>query len=75
MSDITDKVKHQAEELKGKAKEGLGKLTGDEEMVGEGQREQAESKVGQFGDKVSDKVEDATDRLRGLTGNSEEERR
>lgn len=75
MSDFTDKVKHQAEELKGKAKEGLGKLTGNEEMTGEGQREQAEGKVGQFGDKVSDKVEDAKDRLRGLSGNSEEERK
>lgn len=71
MTDTGDKIKHKAEELKGKLKEGVGKATGNEEMAGEGQREQAEAKVKKVGDKVGDTVDDATDRLKGLVGNDD----
>ena len=72
MTDTGDKIKHKAEELKGKLKEGVGKATGNEEMAGEGQREQAEAKLKKAGDTVGEKVDDATDRLKGLTNSDDD---
>jgi uncharacterized protein YjbJ (UPF0337 family) len=49
-----DKARNKAEELTGKAKEGLGRATGDEELEAEGRTEQAKSDVEQAGEKVKD---------------------
>ncbi|GLZ77410.1 CsbD family protein [Actinorhabdospora filicis] len=72
MSDLSDKIKETAEDLKGKAKEGIGKLTGNEELVGEGQRDQAESKVEHAKNTLGEKVEDVKDRVKGFTGSGDE---
>jgi uncharacterized protein YjbJ (UPF0337 family) len=49
-----DKARNKAEELKGKAKEGLGRTTDDEELEAEGRTDQAESDLKQAGEKVKD---------------------
>ncbi|HEY0935451.1 MAG TPA: CsbD family protein [Trebonia sp.] len=57
-----DKAAHKVTELKGKAKEVVGDVTGDQELQAEGQADQAEGKVKQAGDKVKDaggKIKDA----------------
>jgi len=51
---VEDKAKNTAEKIKGKAKEGAGAATGDEEMRDEGRAEQSESDVKQAGEKVKD---------------------
>lgn len=61
------KWKHKAEELRGKAKEVIGGLTGDERLKGEGQSDQAKAKAHQGGDKVKDTAEGAKERIRGWT--------
>ena len=50
-----------AEELKGRAKEAAGAVSGDEEMKEQGRADQAEGKVRQAGEKVGDAVEDVKD--------------
>jgi uncharacterized protein YjbJ (UPF0337 family) len=50
------------DELKGKAKEAAGNVTGDEELQARGQSEQSKSKIKQAGQKVKQaagKVKDA----------------
>lgn len=49
-----DKAENKAEELKGKAKEQLGKLTGNEQWQAEGKTEQFKSNLKQAGEKVKD---------------------
>ena len=49
-----DKMKNAAEDLQGKAKEAMGKLTGDHEKEAEGKTDQAKSDVKQAGEKVKD---------------------
>jgi uncharacterized protein YjbJ (UPF0337 family) len=49
-----DKARNKAEGLKGKAKEGLGRATDDEELEAEGRTDQAESDLKQAGEKVKD---------------------
>ncbi|GAA4848626.1 CsbD family protein [Luteimicrobium xylanilyticum] len=49
-----DKMKNAAEDLQGKAKEAMGKLTGDHEKEAEGKGDQAKSDVKQAGEKVKD---------------------
>jgi len=49
-----DRMQNAAEDLKGKAKEGFGSATGDEQMEAEGKMDQAKAEV-------KDKVEDAKD--------------
>jgi uncharacterized protein YjbJ (UPF0337 family) len=49
-----DKARNKAEELTGKAKEGLGRTIDDEQMEDEGRTEQAKSDVKQAGEKVKD---------------------
>jgi len=44
MSGHDDKAQGQFENLKGKAKEGFGGLTGDKQMQGEGQADQVQGK-------------------------------
>ena len=49
-----DKVDNQAEELKGKAKEGVGKATDDEQLAAEGKGDQVKANLKQAGEKIKD---------------------
>ena len=49
-----DKVDNKAEELRGKAKEGVGRLTDDEELEAQGRADQAKADIKQAGEKVKD---------------------
>lgn len=64
---IKEQVGGKAENLKGKIKEGAGRLSGDSDLEAEGQVEQGEGyvrdKMGKAGRKVSDFVERAKDEL------------
>jgi uncharacterized protein YjbJ (UPF0337 family) len=51
------------EELKGRAKEAAGAVTGDEETAREGRKEQRSGKLKQAKEKVSDAAEDVKDSL------------
>ena len=51
-----DKAANKVTEIKGKAKEGLGKATGDEEMEAEGKTDQAKGNLKQAAEKVKDAV-------------------
>jgi uncharacterized protein YjbJ (UPF0337 family) len=53
MSD-TDKAKNKIEDVGGKAKEGLGKATGDRDTENEGRADQAKADVKDAGEKVKD---------------------
>ncbi|MCR2814115.1 CsbD family protein [Microbacterium sp. zg.Y1090] len=55
---IGDDMKHKGEELKGQAKEGIGKATGDKSMETEGHVDQAKGKGKQAVDEVKDAVTD-----------------
>ncbi|UGT44793.1 CsbD family protein [Nocardia yamanashiensis] len=50
----TDKAKNKAEEVKGKAKEKLGHLTGDADQEQRGRTDQTKSDVKDAGEKVKD---------------------
>ncbi|SDS89784.1 CsbD family protein [Actinoplanes derwentensis] len=49
-----DKVDNKAEEIGGKAKEGLGKATDDESLEAEGKADQRASNLKQAGEKIKD---------------------
>lgn len=51
---LSDKIDNQAEEAKGKAKEGLGKATDDERLEAEGKVDQSSGSLKQAGEKVKD---------------------
>lgn len=51
---LSDKLKHTAEEAKGKLKEGTGKATDDEQLEGEGQVDQKSAQVKKVGDDAKD---------------------
>lgn len=61
---IDEQVGGKGESMKGKIKEGVGKLTGDEELEGEGQAEQGEGKVREGVGKAGRAISDAADRLK-----------
>ena len=50
----TDKAKNKVEETTGKAKETVGKATGDDEMRAEGKKDQTKGSAKQAGEKVKD---------------------
>ena len=50
----TDKMKNAAEDLKGKAKEAVGKGTDDERLEAEGKADQVSSDIKQAGENVKD---------------------
>lgn len=50
----TDKAKNKVENVTGKAKEALGKVTGDRETRREGKGDQAKSNLKDAGEKVKD---------------------
>jgi uncharacterized protein YjbJ (UPF0337 family) len=52
--DPGKKIENKAEELKGKAKEGVGNMTDDERLANEGRVDQAKGKVKEAAEKVKD---------------------
>jgi uncharacterized protein YjbJ (UPF0337 family) len=54
-----DKLRNQGEDLKGKAKETIGRATDDEELEAQGRTDQATSNLKQAGEKVKDAIKDA----------------
>ncbi len=50
----TDKAKNKVEDLGGKAKEAVGKVTGDKSTENEGKGDQAKSSLKDAGEKVKD---------------------
>jgi uncharacterized protein YjbJ (UPF0337 family) len=54
-----DKLRNQGEDLKGKAKETIGRATDDEELEAAGRADQAKSSLKQAGEKVKDAIKDA----------------
>ena len=55
---LDDKIDNKMEDLGGKAKEGVGRATGDEELQAQGQGDQAKSDLKQAGEKVKDAFKD-----------------
>lgn len=55
-----DKMKHTADQMTGKVKEGAGKLTGDEGLADEGTTDQIKADAKQASDAVQDAVHDAS---------------
>lgn len=53
-----DKASNTGDKIKGKAKEAVGKLTGNEEMEAEGKADQAKGDAKQAGEKVKDVFKD-----------------
>lgn len=49
-----DKVKNTAETARGNAKEGAGKVTGNEPLQAEGRADQAKGRLKQAGEKIKD---------------------
>jgi uncharacterized protein YjbJ (UPF0337 family) len=49
-----DRAKNTAEKAKGKVKEGVGKVTGDESLEAEGHADQAKGDLKNAGEKVKD---------------------
>ena len=49
---LDDKIDNKMEDLGGKAKEGVGNVTGDDELKAQGQGDQAKSDLKQAGEKV-----------------------
>jgi uncharacterized protein YjbJ (UPF0337 family) len=60
---FTDKVKNKAEELTGKAKQGIGDATNDERLIAEGQAQETSAHAKQAGEHVKDAGRDARDAL------------
>ncbi len=50
----TDKAHNKIEDLGGKAKEGIGKLTGDRDTENEGKADQVKSSLKDAGEKIKD---------------------
>lgn len=49
-----DKIRNTAEDLRGRAKEGVGKLTGNERLESEGRADQSKADLKQAGENVKD---------------------
>jgi uncharacterized protein YjbJ (UPF0337 family) len=58
---IEDKVKNEAREAAGKAKEWLGDKKDDEQLKSEGRSDELKGKAGQAGERVKDTAADAKD--------------
>jgi uncharacterized protein YjbJ (UPF0337 family) len=54
-----DKLRNQGQDLKGKAKENIGRATDDEELEAAGRADQTKSSLKQAGEKVKDAIKDA----------------
>ena len=51
---MDDKAENKAQEMKGKAKEGTGRATGDRDLEAEGKSDQTRSNLKQAGENVKD---------------------
>ena len=49
-----DKTKNKVEEIRGKAKEGIGEATGDDALARQGQTDQSKANLKQAGENVKD---------------------
>ncbi|SDP93270.1 Uncharacterized conserved protein YjbJ, UPF0337 family [Actinopolyspora xinjiangensis] len=71
-----DKVKHQAQQLAGKAKEATGRATGHRNMADAGKRDRLEGEAKETGQNLKDRAagaaEDIKDKLRGDQGGNRE---
>ena len=56
-----DKIRNAADDLAGKVKEGVGKLTDNERLEAEGQAQQVAADVKKAGEDLKDKAKDALD--------------
>jgi uncharacterized protein YjbJ (UPF0337 family) len=56
-----DKAENKGQDLKGRAKEAVGSVTGDDDLKNEGRGDQAESSVKQAGEKAKDAIGDVKD--------------
>ena len=65
-------LENKFDEIKGSVKEGLGKLTGDKSLEGEGLAEQVVSKVKEVAKDAKDAVEGAVDGVKKAVKNDEE---
>ena len=54
-----DKFRNKGEDLKGKAKETIGRATDDEELEAQGRADQTKSSLKDAGEKVKDAIKDA----------------
>lgn len=57
---------NKADDLGGKAKEAAGKVTGDDQLQGEGKADQAKAGVAEAVENVKDAVGDAADKVKGV---------
>lgn len=55
---IADKAKHAAEDIAGKAKEAVGKVTDDQSTEAEGKADQSKADVKKTGENIKDTVTD-----------------
>jgi uncharacterized protein YjbJ (UPF0337 family) len=55
---LDDKVHNEAEDLRGKAKEGVGHATDNEQLEAEGKGDQVKANLKQAGEKVKDAFRD-----------------
>lgn len=55
---MDDDIKHNAEELKGKAKEGIGEATDNDRLEAEGHADQASAKLKKAGQDIKDTFTD-----------------
>jgi len=60
-----DKTSNKVDDLGGKAKEGLGKVTGDDELESEGRTDQAKSSLKEGAREVKEGLEGVKDSLTG----------
>ena len=58
---IDDKAENKGQDLKGRAKEAAGSVTGNDDLKNEGRGDQAEAKAKNAGEKVKDAVGDIKD--------------
>lgn len=61
----TDKAKHTAQHAKGKVKEGVGHMTGNERLEAEGQRDQIAADAKKAGDRAKETVKHGAESAKG----------
>ncbi|WP_019855949.1 CsbD family protein [Actinopolyspora mortivallis] len=71
-----DKVKQQAQQLAGKAKEATGRMTGNQRVENAGKRDRLEGEAKERGQDLKDRaegtVQEARDKLRGQRGDDDQ---
>lgn len=63
---LGDKISNKAEDLGGKAKEATGKVTGDEQLQGEGKADQAKAGLKDAVEDVKDAVGDVAGKIKDV---------